>query len=126
MTTRRSFIKTSAVLTAGMLAAPHLFAYDKKYIGLQLYTIRDAMTADPAAALAKAAQLGYNSVEAATYTGTEKFYGLDAKSFSKLLKDNGLIMPSSHYRLGEELTDGKETQGTILHDWQRAVDDAAE
>ncbi len=126
MTTRRSFIKTSAVLTAGMLAAPQLFAYDKKYIGLQLYTIRDAMAADPAAALAKVAKIGYNSVEAATYTGTEKFYGLDAKSFAKLLKDNGLIMPSSHYRLGEDLTDGKETQGTVMHDWKRAVDDAAE
>ena len=126
MTTRRSFIKTSAMLTAGMLAAPQLFAYNKKYIGLQLYTIRDAMSANPVAALAKVAQIGYTSVEAATYTGTEKFYGMAAKDFSKVLKDNGLFMPSSHYRLGEELTDGKETQGTIMHDWQRAVDDAAE
>ncbi len=121
MTTRRSFLKTSAVLSAGLLAAPQLFAYDKKYIGLQLYTVRDAMQKDPVATLAQVAKVGYNSVEAATYTGTEMFYGMSGADFSKVLKDNGLFMPSSHYRLGEE----QETKGTILNDWNKAVDDAA-
>ncbi|RZA00182.1 MAG: sugar phosphate isomerase/epimerase [Sphingobacteriaceae bacterium] len=125
MTTRRSFIKTSAILSAGVLAAPNLFAVDKKYIGLQLYTVRNAMEADPVAALAKVAQIGYNSVEGATYTGTQKFYGMDAAAFAKQLKQNGLIMPSSHYRLGEEKTNGADTQGTILHNWDKAIDDAA-
>jgi sugar phosphate isomerase/epimerase len=114
------------MLSAGLLAAPHLFAYDKKYIGLQLYTVRDAMQADAAAALAKVSKVGYNSLEGATYTGDEKFYGMDAKAFSKLLKQNNLVMMSSHYRLGEEQTNGKDTAGTILHDWDKAVDDAAE
>ncbi len=122
MTTRRSFLKTSAVLSAGLLVAPKLFAYDKKYIGLQLYTVRDYMGKDPAATLAKVAQVGFNSVEGATYTGSEKFYGMDGMSFSKILKDNGLMMPSCHYRLGE---DGKDMKGTILNDWNKAVDDAA-
>lgn len=126
MTSRRSFVKTSAILSAGLLAAPRLFAYDKKYIGLQLYTVRNTMQKDPAGTLAKVAQVGYNSVEGATYTGDETFYGMDAKSFSKLLKQNNLIMPSSHYRLGEEKTKGEDTKGTMLHDWDRAVDDAAE
>lgn len=125
MATRRSFIKTLAILSAGLLAAPHLFAHDKKYIGLQLYTVRNAMEADPVAALAKVAQIGYNSVEGATYTGTQKFYGMDAVAFAKQLKQNGLIMPSSHYRLGEEKTNGADTQGTILHNWNKAIDDAA-
>ena len=125
MTTRRSFIKTSAILSAGLLAAPQLFAADKKYIGLQLYTVRNAMEADPVTALAKVAQIGYNSVEGATYTGTQKFYGMDAATFAKQLKQNGLIMPSSHYRLGEEKTNGADTEGTILHNWDKAIDDAA-
>jgi sugar phosphate isomerase/epimerase len=34
-------------------------------------------------------------------------------------------MPSSHYRLGEEQTNGAPVQGTILHGWDQAVDDAA-
>jgi sugar phosphate isomerase/epimerase len=123
MTSRRSFVKASAVLSAGLLMAPKLFAYDKKYIGLQLYTVRDAMQADPAAALAKVAKIGYNSVEGASYTGDEKFYGLDAAAFSKLLKDNGLVMLSSHYRLGEEKVNGADAKGTLLHDWDRAVED---
>ena len=93
MTTRRSFLKTSAVLSAGMLMAPNLFAYDKKYIGLQLYTVRDYMQKDPAATLARVAQIGYTSVEG-TYTGANKFYNSSIKDFAALLKQNGLIMPS--------------------------------
>jgi sugar phosphate isomerase/epimerase len=126
MTSRRSFIKTSAMLSAGALFAPNLFAYNKKYIGVQLYTVRDAMQADPAATLAKVAQVGYNSVEGATYTGTQKFYGLDAKAYSKLLKQNGLVMLSSHYALGEPTSKGAGPKGTILNEWSKAVDDAAE
>jgi sugar phosphate isomerase/epimerase len=125
MTTRRSFIKTSAVLTAGLLAAPRLFAYDKKQIGLQLYTVRDAMAKDPAAALAKVAKLGFNTVEGATYTGTELFYGMNAKGFASLLAQEGLAMPSAHYRLGQEQVNGASQIGTILNDWKKAVDDAA-
>jgi sugar phosphate isomerase/epimerase len=125
MTSRRSFLKTSAVLSAGMLIAPKLFAYDKKHIGLQLYTVRDAMSKDPAAALAKVAQIGYNSVEG-TYSGPGKFFNVDTKSFSAMLKQNGLIMLSCHYRLGEEKMNGQAADGTILNGWDKAVDDAAE
>lgn len=125
MTTRRSFIKTSAVFSAGLLMAPNLFAYEKKYIGLQLYTVRDAMAKDPAATLAKVAQTGYTSVEG-TYSGPGKFFSVDTKDFAGMLKNNGLIMPSCHYRLGEELVNGQRQQGTILSGWDKAVDDAAE
>jgi|SRR6185312_3526977 len=125
MTSRRSFIKTSAVLSAGMLIAPQLYAYDKKYIGLQLYTVRDHMAKDPAATLARVAQIGYNSVEG-TYSGPGKFHNVSTREFASLLKQNGLIMPSCHYRLGEEEINGQHQNGTILYGWERAVDDAAE
>ena len=124
-TSRRDFVKTASILSAGLFIKPSLFKYDKSLIGLQLYTVRDAMASDPAGTLARVAQIGYNSVEGATYTGTEKFYGMDAAAFKQLLQKNGLIMPSAHYRLGEEQEKGADVQGTILHDWQRAVDDAA-
>ncbi len=126
MTSRRSFLKSTTLASAGVLIAPSLLKhYDKKYIGLQLYTVRDAMQTDPSGTLAKVAQIGYNSVEGATYTGTEMFYGMDPKTFANVLKQNGLIMPSSHYRLGEEKVNGESQKGTILNDWDRAVDDAA-
>lgn len=127
MYNRRSFIKSASIYSAGILVAPSVpawFTARATTIGLQLYTVRDAMAADPAGTLAKVAQIGYNSLEGATYTGTEKFYGMDPKAFKDLLKSNGLVMRSCHYRLGEDETDNV-MQGTLLHDWKRAVDDAA-
>lgn len=123
MTSRRSFLKSSAVLGTGLLMAPDLFARNKKYVGLQLYTVRDAMAKDPKATLARVAGIGFNSVESATYTGTQKFYGMEAKEFKQTLADNGLIIPSGHYMLGEGMP---QTKGTIINGWQKAVDDAAE
>lgn len=125
MTTRRSFLKSSAVYSASLLVVPSLLNYEHKYIGLQLYTVRDAMESNPAATLARVSKLGYNSVEGATYTGTQKFYGMEALEFSRVLKQNGLIMPSSHYRLGDEKVNGEIPKGTIVQDWGKAVDDAA-
>ncbi|MFT4154019.1 sugar phosphate isomerase/epimerase family protein [Parafilimonas sp.] len=124
MTTRRFFIKTTSLASAALFVKPGALHFKDAHIGLQLYTVRNAMGKDPAGTLAKVASIGYNSVEGATYTGTENFYGLDAKSFAALLKQNGLIMPSSHYRLGEDQENGKDLMGTILHDWDKAVDDA--
>jgi sugar phosphate isomerase/epimerase len=126
MTTRRSFLKTSSVLSAGLLMVPSEFQKKKQLIGLQLYTVRDAMAKDPKGTLARVAKIGYNSVEGATYTGDEKFYGMSPSEFKKVLKDNGLVMYSSHYRLGEDKTNGQVMKGTMLHDWDKAIDDAKE
>jgi sugar phosphate isomerase/epimerase len=123
MTTRRSFLKTTAMVSAGLLVAPDLFAVAKKrQIGTQLYTVRDAMAKDPLGTLAKVAQIGFNTVEGATYTGTELFYGMPAAQFKNVLNDNGLEMPSAHYVLGESMANAK---GTLTNDWQKAVDDAS-
>jgi len=119
MTSRREFLKTSALVSAGLLVAPQLFAYDKKYIGLQLYTVRDHMGKDIAGTLAKVAAIGYNSVEG-TYGGG-KYFGQEPAAFAALLKQNNLIMPSAHYLLGEDM----KGPGTILNGWDKAVDDAA-
>ena len=126
MATRRSFLKSTSLLSAGLFIAPSEFKNETPLIGLQLYTVRDAMDKDPVSALAKVTQIGYTSVEGATYTGTEKFYGMSPSAFKKVLKQNGLVIPSSHYRLGEEKTNGEIVSGTLLHDWNKAVDDAAE
>jgi sugar phosphate isomerase/epimerase len=126
MTTRRSFLKSTTLLSAGLFIAPSGFKSKDQLIGLQLYTVRDAMEKDPTGTLAKVAEIGYTSVEAATYTGTEKFYGMTAPEFKKALKQDGLVMPSAHYRLGQEMPKSEIVKGTMLHDWDKAVDDAAE
>lgn len=125
MTTRRTFLKTTSIASAGLLFMPRSFTMNKTLIGLQLYTVRDDMGKDPLATLAHVSKIGYTSVEGATYTGSEKFYGMSATEFKKVLGQNGLVMPSAHYRLGAEESDSKIVNGTILHDWDRAVDDAA-
>jgi sugar phosphate isomerase/epimerase len=125
MPSRRSFIKSTSVLSAGYLVSPALLNQNKSFIGLQLYTVRDAMQSDPSGTLARVAQIGYNSLETATYTGTQKFYGMNPAAFSKTLKQNGLIAHSGHYRLGEEKINGEVQQGTIKRGWDKAVDDAA-
>ena len=126
MQNRRSFLKSASMYSAAILAAPSIPSWMPRkspVIGLQLYTVRDAMQTDPKVTLAKVAEIGYNSLEGATYTGTENFYGMDPKTFKALLKGNGLVMRSCHYRLGED-TGGTEMKGTILNDWKKAVDDA--
>lgn len=125
MSSRRSFIKSGSLLAAGAFIKTPFFDKKSKYIGLQLYTVRDAMQKDAIGTLAKVAAIGYNSLEGATYTGTQKFYGMEPAAFAKVLKQNGLIMPSSHYRLGEEKVDGQIQKGTMLSGWDKAVDDAA-
>ena len=132
MTSRRSFLKTAAAVSTGLLIAPNLFAGNnkkgvlaanhKREIGVQLYTVRDLMAADPIGTLAKVAKTGYKNVEGATYTGTELFYGMPPAQFKQVLDDNGLQMPSGHYVLGQSMPNAK---GTISNDWQKAVDDAA-
>ncbi|HEY9363291.1 MAG TPA: twin-arginine translocation signal domain-containing protein, partial [Chitinophagaceae bacterium] len=70
MQTRRSFLKNSSLLSAGLFIAPSALTIKPSLIGLQLYTVRDAMGKDPSATLARVAQIGYTSLEGATYTGT--------------------------------------------------------
>ena len=126
MTTRRNFLKTTTVLSAGLLMTKSSGCHSKNsLIGLQLYTVRDAMGQDPKGTLAKVAQIGYNSVETATYTGSQKFYGMTSAEFASTLKQNGLVPISGHYRLGEEQPKGEVQMGTMLHGWDKAVDDAA-
>src|SRR5436853_7538525 len=77
MTTRRSFIKSTSLLSAGIFLSPKVFRHKRSLIGLQLYTVRDAMLKDAADTLSKVAKIGYNTVEGATYTGTQRFYNMD-------------------------------------------------
>lgn len=125
MASRRDFLKQSGMLAGGIFVAPSILSSCASKAGklpppgLQLYTVREAMDKDPRGTLAKVAEIGYKEMESATYTGTEKFYGMDGATFSDVLKQNGLEIPSGHYALGSPTT-----KGTILSDWEKAVEDA--
>jgi len=73
-------------------------------IGLQLYTIRDAMAADVPGSLKRVAELGYKYVELADYADG-RFYGYEPEEFLKLVNDLGLEIISSHTQVeGEGVT----------------------
>jgi sugar phosphate isomerase/epimerase len=107
MTTRRNFVKQSAlVVTAMPLISNELFASSRasKKTGLALYTIRDEMGKDPAGALARAAEIGFNWVEAADYK-ERKFYGFQPKEFGKLVRKTGMVPLSTHSQIRPENED---------------------
>lgn len=115
MTTRRDFLRKSAlVIAAAPMINSEMIASSRpsKKTGLALYTIRDAMVKDPAAALAGAAETGYTWIEAADHRDG-KFYGMKPKEFSKLVRKNGMVAISSHSGLNPE-------------NYEKMIDEAAE
>jgi len=78
-------------------------------IGLQLYTLRDALSKDVRGTIGKVAKIGYNHVE--TFYGYQadqpaKFWGLTVKELKALLVENKLETHSGHYQLNDFLTVG--------------------
>jgi len=61
-----------------------------KPIGIQLWTVNDALKADPAGTLNQLARIGFREVESAG------FAGLTPQQFRRLLDDAGLVCPSAH------------------------------
>lgn len=102
MKSRREFLKLTAagslsMMMFGPLAAKANAAADKKSfgVGLQLYTIRDAMSADVPGTLKKVSDIGYKNLELAGYSGG-KFYGYKPSEFKKMVDDLGMTTLSSH------------------------------
>jgi sugar phosphate isomerase/epimerase len=120
---RRDFFKISAtgalgLMLAGPLAAKTIGGVDKKKfgVGLQLYTIRDAMAADVAGSLKKVAGLGYEYLELANYSNG-KFYGFAPKEFKKIVDDLGMKVLSSHTQV--------EAAGITVDNAKKMADDHA-
>lgn len=66
-----------------------------KYIGLQLYSLRDSIKNDVPGTVAQVSEIGYKFVEPAGYRDG-KFYGMEPAEFKKLCDDNNLPILSSH------------------------------
>lgn len=68
---------------------------DKKVVGLQLYSLRDAMGTDVPGTLKKVAEMGYKTLETAGYN-EGKLYGYDPKEFRKMAEDLGMKVTGAH------------------------------
>lgn len=71
-------------------------------IGLQLYTVRGPMSADPEGTLRRAAEIGYRGVEFAGY------YGMEAGALKQLLAELHLTPVSNHVSYERMLTHAEE------------------
>ncbi|MGB5553517.1 MAG: sugar phosphate isomerase/epimerase [Flavobacteriaceae bacterium] len=98
---RRNFIKQSGLLTAASMMPISSFSMKKKpkyKMGLQLFTIRDAMAEDPVETLKKVRALGYEDSEIYGYDGAQgTYYGINAADFKKLIDDLDFTVTSGHY-----------------------------
>jgi len=95
---RRDFLKRMAACTGATLAAGALGEVVAqttpdwtKQIGLELFTVRDAMQTDYEGVLAKLASFGYKEVEPAG-----GYNNMNPKEFRAMLDRYGLTMPSTH------------------------------
>lgn len=125
MKNRRSFLKTAGAGTAGILmlgagacqTSSQKTASLQSGIGLQLYSIRDAMQADVAGTLKKVADMGYQYLELAGYSNG-KFYGMTPRDFKKLVSDLGMEIISSHTMV--------EAKGITMENAKKMADDHAQ
>lgn len=124
--TRRTFLKSAVALAgATVLTGPSsLFAMKSKneLTGIQLYSVRAEMKADPLGTLQQLAAMGYRHVEHANYVD-RKFYGWTAKEFRKILDDLGMTMPSGHTVMRWDHWDDAKKDFTDA--WKYTVEDAA-
>lgn len=122
---RRDFIRQTALLGAGSVLPLHFLQAQpasRALVGIQLYSVRADMKADPAGTLKKLAAMGYRYVEHANYVN-RKFYGYGPVDFKKLLQDLGMEMRSGHTVMGKEHWDNSKKDFT--DSWKYTVEDAA-
>jgi len=124
---RRNFIKNSALVVAGAALLPNalLAAEPKKLtrLGVQLYSVRDAMGKDPMGTLKKLSEGEIKHVEHANYIN-RKFYGYSAKEFKKILSDLSMQMPSGHTVMTAH--DWDTSKNDFTDKWKYTIEDAAE
>jgi|RhiMethySRZTD1v2_1073278.scaffolds.fasta_scaffold113592_2 sugar phosphate isomerase/epimerase len=113
---RRFFLKHAGSFSALAIMAPSALtagAQEKFKLGLQLYTIRDAMAKDLRAAFKRIVEFGYQEVETYGFNyGNNKYYwGLEPKQAERLLAECGLTTSSGHYDLDKFF--GKDQQDEL-------------
>lgn len=80
-----------------------LYSATPKYkMGLQLFTVRDALAKDPVDTLKKLKKMGYEDFETYGFNPkTKKIYGFKIPEFKEILDDLNLTTTSGHYGFSE-------------------------
>ena len=124
--TRRTFLKALGAGAAALAVPGCRGANEQDHtaplpkIGLQLWTIRDAIEIDAAAALGRVADLGYTSVETAFFPE-----GMTLAQSGQLLRDAGLTVCAAHVEIPVgahrdamlELAEAYDCDFMVWHGW---------
>lgn len=108
---RRHFLRSSFASTFALASVPPLFALEadnvyRKNIGLQLYTIREAIKADAGAALKAVAAAGYKQGE---------MYGFpNCDPMIAAAKDAGIALHSSHFEWDSVVNPKDDSLGDFM------------
>ncbi len=107
-----------AIIISILALAPVVSAgaaeYDKN-IGIQLYSVMDAMNKDPKTSVELLTDMGYNSFELVQWGGNPKVFGMDAKEFKALARRNGAKILSTHSSIQEDPSKEEE----IMNNWRK-------
>jgi sugar phosphate isomerase/epimerase len=107
---RRDFLKLSSAFGVVALIKPaELLELKTVPVGIQLWSVRDAMEKDAKGTLKAIAGHGYKLVEPFGYRDGG-WFGLPAHDFKSVVKDLGMKMPSCHYFLTSKNMDRKTGQ----------------
>lgn len=106
MNKRRQFLIDSSILAAGTLFIPSALSAKKsifsagpelaKGVGVQVYSVRDALGKDFNGSMKKLADIGYTFIEGYGMGTDGKILGKPAKEYKKIVDDLGMKMVSSH------------------------------
>ena len=114
-----SFNKAMATLVLAFCAAFALNAcqqtQEEKTIGMQLYSVMDAVKANPQASIERLAGMGYNAFELVQWGGDPKVFGLPAEEFKAICDANGAKIISTHSSIQED--PAKEAE--IMQRWRQ-------
>ncbi|MFO7997703.1 MAG: sugar phosphate isomerase/epimerase family protein [Bacteroidales bacterium] len=94
----------------------------EKHIGLQLWSVREAMNTDPVTTIGELGKMGYKFVEAAGYRNGG-FYGMGPVAFRQLVEDSGMQFISSH--ASHDLPD-ESNWDEVMAWWDECIDIHAE
>ncbi len=111
------FLFLAGIMTAGLVSCE--VAQEDKFIGIQLWSVRGDMQADPEGTLQQLGEMGYSFIESADYRNGQ-FYGMAPADFRALVEANGMEFLSTHvYRpLPQEEDQWDET----MEWWDEALD----
>jgi len=97
MTSRRKFLSTTASIAAGSLLLPFAGSgMAKKKIGVQVYSVRNALQKDFAGSMKKIADMGYTYIEGYNMDLEGKLFGMAPAEYKKIVTDLGMELLSMH------------------------------